>query len=149
VRENICLANMPAMSRGGWLLDFRRIAAATAALITKMRVKTPDGLALCTHLSGGNQQKVVLAKWMNAGARIFLLDHPTRGLDVGAKQDVYALIRDLCAAGCAVILIGDTLEEALGMAHTIVVMKDGQQTARFDNTAAPRPTPLDLISHMV
>jgi ribose transport system ATP-binding protein len=148
VRENICLANLRGMSRMG-LLSFRQIAAATTHLIEKMRIRTPDGLALCAHLSGGNQQKVVLAKWANAGARIFLLDHPTRGLDVGAKQDVYSLIRDLCADGCSVILIGDTLEEALGLAHTIVVMKDGKRTACFDNNGTERPTPLDLIAHMV
>ncbi|WP_413987997.1 sugar ABC transporter ATP-binding protein [Labrys okinawensis] len=148
VEENICLAHLGSMSRFG-ILKFGEIGRATRELISKMRIKTPDGATLCANLSGGNQQKVVLARWYNAGARVFLLDHPTRGLDVGAKEDVYSLIRDLCAHGCSVLLIGDTLEEALGLAHTIVVMKDGKETARFDNTGADRPEPLDLIKHMV
>ena len=148
VEENISLAHLRGMSRFG-ILKFGEIGRATRNLIERMRIKTPSADTLCANLSGGNQQKVVLAKWYNAGARIFLLDHPTRGLDVGAKEDVYGLIRELCANGCSVLLIGDTLEEALGLAHTIIVMKDGRQTARFDTLAVPPPEPLDLIRHMV
>jgi ribose transport system ATP-binding protein len=148
VQENIALAAMRKLTRWG-LFDFARMRKVTSNLIARMRIKTPDGHVLCAHLSGGNQQKVVLAKWHHAAAKIYLLDHPTRGLDVGAKEDVYTLIREFCATGGAVVLIGDTLEEALGLAHTIIVMRDGRETARFDNTARPRPTPLDLIPHMV
>jgi ribose transport system ATP-binding protein len=148
VEDNIILAAMRKLTRWG-VFDFSRMRRATRDLIARMRVKTPDGQTLCAHLSGGNQQKVVLAKWRHAEARVYLLDHPTRGLDVGAKEDVYALIREFCAAGGAVVLIGDTLEEALGLAHTLIVMRDGRETARFDNTSANPPAPLDLIQHMV
>ena len=75
------------------------------------------------NLSGGNQQKVVLAKWISAGARIIVLDHPTRGLDVGAKEEVYELVRGLTAEGVAVVLTSDTLEETIGLAHHILVMR--------------------------
>ncbi|PDT50138.1 ABC transporter ATP-binding protein [Sinorhizobium fredii] len=148
VQENICLPLGGRLTRFG-LFDFPAIAKKTNELIAKLRIKTPDGSALCANLSGGNQQKVVLSKWYRTGARLFLLDHPTRGLDVGAKEDVYALIREMCAAGAAVVLIADTLEEALGLAHTIIVLKDGKQTACFDNTGPTSITPLDLIPHMV
>lgn len=148
VQENICLPLGGRLTRFG-LFDFRAIAEKTSGLIAKLRIKTPDGSALCANLSGGNQQKVVLSKWYRTDARLFLLDHPTRGLDVGAKEDVFALIREMCAAGAAIVLIADTLEEALGLAHTVVILKDGKQTARFDNTGPTPVTPLDLIPHMV
>ncbi len=148
VQENICLPLGGRLAHFG-LFSFSEIVRKTAELIIKLRIKTPDQSALCANLSGGNQQKVVLSKWYRTDARLFLLDHPTRGLDVGAKEDVYALIREICAAGAGVVLIADTLEEALGLAHTIIVLRDGMQTARFDNTGPVPVTPLDLIPHMV
>jgi ribose transport system ATP-binding protein len=148
VEENIFLPLAREATRFG-LFDFRKMARTTAELIGKLRIKAPGGTTPTRNLSGGNQQKVALARWFRTGARLFLLDHPTRGLDVGAKEDVYALIREICAAGAAVILIGDTLEEAIGMAHTLVVLKDGQQAATFDNPISAPVTPLDLIPFMV
>jgi ribose transport system ATP-binding protein len=148
VEENIYLPLARVATRFG-LFDFSRMATRTRELMAKLRIKAPDRSTPCVNLSGGNQQKVVLARWYRTGARLFLLDHPTRGLDVGAKEDVYDLIREICAEGASVILIGDTLEEALGLAHTIVVLRDGRQTARFDNAGEPPLTPLDLIPHMV
>lgn len=148
VIENICLPVRHRMTRMG-LLNFPRMTHATKALIGKLRIRTPSGASSCANLSGGNQQKVVLARWYESGARLFLLDHPTRGLDVGAKEDVYALIREIGGGGAAVVLIADTLEEALGLAHSVIVLKDGRETARFDNTGTEPIEPLDLIRHMV
>ena len=91
----------------------------------------------------------MLSKWRIAGAKIVILDHPTRGIDVGAKEDVYELIRDMTEEGLSVILLADTLEEVIGLSHRIVVMKDGRITARFDAPAAAKPAQLDLIEHMV
>ena len=117
--------------------------------IDRLRIRTPSAETLCVNLSGGNQQKVVLTKWMNAGSRILILDHPTRGLDVGAKEDVYELIRDLSAAGVAIVLTSDTLEETIGLSHRILVMRDGEITARFDAPPSGKPTQVSLIPHMV
>ncbi len=86
--------------------------------VDKLRIRTPGIQALCLNLSGGNQQKVVLAKWLAARSRILILDHPTRGLDVGAKEEVYELIRELSGAGIGIILTADTLEETIGLSHT-------------------------------
>ena len=112
-------------------------------------VRTPSVDTLCLNLSGGNQQKVVLSKWMNARSRISIFDHPTRGLDVGAKEEVYELIRDLSDAGIAIVLTADTLEETIGLCHSILVMRDGRVTARFDAPPGSKPSQVDLIRHMV
>jgi ribose transport system ATP-binding protein len=117
--------------------------------VEKLHIRTPSVEALCLNLSGGNQQKVVLAKWMNARAHILIFDHPTRGLDVGAKEEVYELIRDLSEEGVAIVLTADTLEETIGLCHSILVMRDGQVTARFDASPGHKPSQVDLIRHMV
>ena len=103
--------------------------------IERLNIKTPSPDTMVGSLSGGNQQKVVLAKWRIAGVRVLILDHPTRGIDVGAKEDVYELIRDMTAEGLAVILLGDTLEEVIGLSNRILVMRDGAITARLRCTA--------------
>ena len=83
----------------------------------------------------------MLAKWLKAKARILILDHPTRGLDVGAKEEVYELVRAVTAEGVAVILTSDTLEETIGLSHTVLVMRDGEITHRTDAAPGHKPTP--------
>jgi len=112
-----------------------------------IRAAGPD--APCLSLSGGNQQKVVLAKWLTAQSRILILDHPTRGIDVGAKEEVFRLIRSLCAEGVSVILIADTLEETIGLSHTVLAMRDGAVTARLSAEPGRKPSQVDLIGYMV
>ena len=102
------------------------------------------------RLSGGNQQKVVLARWLVGGdIRLLLLDHPTRGLDIGARSEVYKLMRELANTGVATLLLADSLEEAIGMADRIVVMSDGRITAEVACPSGGKPTPLDLVKEMV
>ena len=91
----------------------------------------------------------MLAKWLNAKARILILDHPTRGLDVGAKEEVYELIRAVTGEGLAIILTSDTLEETIGLSHTVLVMRDGEITHRADASPGAKPQQIDLIGHMV
>jgi ribose transport system ATP-binding protein len=81
--------------------------------------------------------------------KVLVLDHPTRGLDVGAKEDVYKLIRELCAREMAIILLGDTLEEVISLSHRVLVMRDGRISASFDASIGSKPTPLDLVKWMV
>jgi ribose transport system ATP-binding protein len=114
-----------------------------------LSIKTSSLNAPARSLSGGNQQKVVLAKWLNAKARVLILDHPTRGLDVGAKEEVYELVRAVTAEGVAVILTSDTLEETIGLSHTVLVMRDGRITHRTDARPGEKPTQVELIEHMV
>lgn len=147
VFENMTLSNLGGHSRAG-VLDVGNERGLAEKWVDKMSIKTPTIDTLCSRLSGGNQQKVVLSKWRSGGATIILLDHPTRGLDIGAKEDVYDMVRDMCDDGCAVVLIADTLEEALGLSHTIGVMKDGEIRKWF-NCMESKPGQYDLLHYMV
>jgi ribose transport system ATP-binding protein len=148
VFENMTLSQMGAHSTAGVLHKAGERALARD-WIARLSIKAHSEDADCGNLSGGNQQKVVLAKWRSGGSDIMLLDHPTRGLDIGAKEDVYEMIRDMCDDGVGVILVADTLEEAIGLAHTILVVKDGRIVQRFDGTPGRKPGPFDLLHHMI
>ncbi len=149
IAANISLPRLETVMRGGLLIDHRRERAQAERWLERLRIKAPDVAVACRRLSGGNQQKVVLARWMSAGVRILVLDHPTRGLDVGAKEEVYALIRELSLTGMAILLISDTLEELIGLSHTVLVMRDGAVTARIDASAGAKPEQVELVRHMV
>ncbi|MDQ0390995.1 sugar ABC transporter ATP-binding protein [Labrys monachus] len=148
VYENITLPQLQGYSRSGFLKVARERATARD-WIRRLSIKASSELADCGNLSGGNQQKVVLAKWRSAGSDIILLDHPTRGLDIGAKEDVYEMVRAMNEDGVGIILIADTLEEAIGLSHTILVIKDGAIQKRFDCSSGEKPTLFDLVHHMI
>ncbi len=148
VAANITLADLRSLTRHG-LIDGREERRLAQSWVDRLKVRTPSINTLCLNLSGGNQQKVVLAKWLNAKARVLILDHPTRGLDVGAKEEVYELVRDITTEGVAVILTSDTLEETIGLSHTVLVMRDGEITHRTDARPGQKPRQVDLIGHMV
>ena len=101
--------------------------------IAKLNIKTPSYLQLARNISGGNQQKVVLAKWLLSDSRVIIFDEPTRGIDVGAKIEVYNIINSLVEAGVAVIMISSELPEILGMSDRVAVMHQGEITGIFDN----------------
>jgi ribose transport system ATP-binding protein len=148
VAVNMTLASLQAVRIRG-VISPKRERELAKRWVEKLHVRTPSVDTLCLRLSGGNQQKVVLSKWMNARSRILIFDHPTRGLDVGAKEEVYELIRDLSDGGIAIVLTADTLEETIGLCHSILVMRDGRVTARFDASPGSKPSQVDLIRHMV
>jgi ribose transport system ATP-binding protein len=145
---NMTLASLHEVMRNG-LINYGKENALAQSWVDKLSVKTPGIRAMCLNLSGGNQQKVVLAKWLNAGSKILILDHPTRGLDVGAKEEVYQLVRQLSNQGVSLILTADTLEETIGLSHTILVMRDGAVTQRFEAVPGHKPQQLQLIEYMV
>ncbi|MDB5661529.1 MAG: ribose transporter, ATP-binding protein [Cypionkella sp.] len=148
VYENMTLSQMGRHSSAGIL----RIAGERALArdwISKLSIKASSELADCGNLSGGNQQKVVLAKWRSGGSDIMLLDHPTRGLDIGAKEDVYDMIRDMSDAGVGIVLVADTLEEAIGLSHSIIVVKDGAIQKRFACEPGAKPSLFDLLHYMI
>ena len=146
VAENITSCQLPAYARYGLLNKALELGLADE-WIKRLSVKTPSARTDCNRLSGGNQQKVVLAKWRSTGSKIIMLDHPTRGLDIGAKEDVYSMIREMSSAGIGLLLIPDTFEEAIGLGHNIVVIKDGRTVERFD-CLKQKVTPFDLVSAM-
>jgi ribose transport system ATP-binding protein len=148
VAANITLADLGSLSRNG-LIDGRRERSTAQHWVERLNVRTPSVDTLCLNLSGGNQQKVVLAKWLNAKAKVLILDHPTRGLDVGAKEEVYELVRAITKEGVGVILTSDTLEETIGLSHTVLVMRDGVITHNVDAKPGEKPRQVDLIGYMV
>jgi ribose transport system ATP-binding protein len=148
VAANMTLSSLNQVLRGG-LIDYAREEQIAQNWIKKLSIRPPNTRAMCLNLSGGNQQKVVLAKWISAQSSIIILDHPTRGLDVGAKEEVYELVRELSNQGIAIVLTADTLEETIGLSHTILVMRDGLITQTFDARPGDKPEQVDLIQHMV
>jgi D-xylose transport system ATP-binding protein len=125
VAFNLSLSNLPHLRRAG-LIDHNREAAENQRLFRSLRVKAPDLETSVGSLSGGNQQKVVLGKALMTDPRVVLLDEPTRGIDVGAKLEVYELINRLTAEGRGVVLVSSELPELLGMSDRIVMLSAGR-----------------------
>jgi ribose transport system ATP-binding protein len=148
VAENMTLAALSRFVAAG-VIKFGEEQSVAKSWIDRLRIKTPSTSTMVSSLSGGNQQKVVLAKWRIAEVRVLILDHPTRGIDVGAKEDVYELVRDMAAEGLGLILLGDTLEEVIGLSSRILVMRDGEVTAEFDAPPGNKPQQVDVVRHMV
>ena len=135
VRENITLSALDRFSHAG-LLDIDAEARCAQEFVTSLKVATPDLDRWVLYLSGGNQQKVVIAKWLNTHAEVFLFDEPTRGIDVGGKVEVYRLMNELVARGAAIVMISSELPEVLGMSDRILVMREGRVAGEFDRADA-------------
>lgn len=129
---NISLAALRKMSRMG-LLNLKKERETNTRLIDKLQIKCETPRQKVSSLSGGNQQKVVIAKWFATQARIVVLDEPTRGIDIGAKVEVYNLINEMVEAGIGVLLLSSEVPEVFGMADRILVLKDGKITGEMDN----------------
>jgi len=123
VQDNVLLAGLRTLFPAGW---YRAAKAARAAadVIRRLRIATPSPSRLVRFLSGGNQQKVVVGKWLTAGSRLFIFDEPTRGIDVGAKAELYGVIDGLVAGGAAVLMISSELPEVVAVCDRAYVMRD-------------------------
>jgi len=142
VRENTTLAHLRAFERGIFV-DRGAETEATDEKIAELHVRTPSAEQIVRNLSGGNQQKVVLAKWLIGRARAFLFDEPTRGIDVGAKAEIYTLMVELLRGGAAIVMVSSELPEVLGMSHRVLVVRDGTIAAEFARADA---TPAAVIA---
>lgn len=131
LRENIALPNLDKFTHP--FLDQKAIARASEEHIKKLHIKTPNDLLEAKNLSGGNQQKVVVAKWLLNDADIYIFDEPTRGIDVGARSDIYQIMHDLTAAGDSVLVISSDLVELLKICDRIAVMREGEMVVTLDN----------------
>lgn len=136
VLENTVIANLAKYENRFFLLDERKRREDVSQSIEKLRVKTPSMKALIKNLSGGNQQKVLLARWLLTEPDILLLDEPTRGVDVGAKYEIYTIIADLAKQGKSIIMISSEMPELLGMSDRIMVMSNGQLSGVIDGAEA-------------
>jgi ABC-type sugar transport system ATPase subunit len=135
VRENETLASLSKVARLGFL-DLRRERGLATQLTDQLGVRTPSLEQEVNNLSGGNQQKVVIAKWVATRPRILILDEPTRGIDVGAKAEVHALMSRLARDGLSILMISSELPEILGMSDRILVMRQGRLTGEFTRAQA-------------
>lgn len=135
IRTNLILANMKGFSKGPFL-DEKKIVSTGEGHISSLRIKTPSIDEIVGQLSGGNQQKVVIGKWINTDAEIFIFDEPTRGIDVGAKVEVYNVMNSLVKAGKCVIMISSEMPEILGMSDRVIVMRSGKVMATVERDSA-------------
>ena len=135
VRENTTLAHLLQFVRG-LFIDRGAETQTTSTQIAELRIRTPSGEQVVRNLSGGNQQKVVLAKWLIGRARVLLFDEPTRGIDVGAKAEIYALMVELLKHGAAIVMVSSELPEVLGMSHRVLVVRGGRIRAEFPRAEA-------------
>ena len=135
VKENLCLSSVDKFSSWG-VMNATKEQQAGDRYVKELRIRTPSLNQKVVFLSGGNQQKVVLSKWLCSEAEIFIFDEPTRGVDVGAKTEIYQLMNRLTASGVAIIMISSELLEVLGMSDRILVMRGGRVTGEFSAAEA-------------
>jgi ribose transport system ATP-binding protein len=143
VRENITLPSLPSCSSLG-LISHRRESKVAAEQVALLKVKTPTVEARLLNLSGGNQQKVVLGKWLAMTPRVMILDEPTRGIDVGAKAEIYRLMRELADRGAVVLMISSDMEEILSVSDRIAVMHEGEITGVLDRAECSEENVMQL-----
>jgi monosaccharide-transporting ATPase len=145
IRDNIGLAALPQLTRAG-LVSRKRVDDIVKTFMDRLRIKASGPGQRVSELSGGNQQKVLLARLLCLNPRVLLLDEPTRGIDVGAKAEVQALIAELAEKGMAVVLISSELEEVVEGSDTVVVLRDGAQLGLLVGDDISEDTIMDLIA---
>ena len=123
------LPALDSVSRFGFLLDQKKEIARGEEGIRRLSIKAPDSQTIVTNLSGGNAQKVTIAKWLFSDVQVFLLDEPTAGIDIGAKTEILMLVRQLAEAGKSVIIVSSEFEELMAASDRIIVMRDGRKVA--------------------
>jgi galactofuranose transport system ATP-binding protein len=145
IRDNIGLAALPQLTKAG-LVSRKRVDDIVKTFMTRLRIKASGPQQKVSELSGGNQQKVLLARLLCLNPRVLLLDEPTRGIDVGAKAEVQALIAELAEKGMAVVLISSELEEVVEGSDSVVVLRDGAQLGRLVGDDISEDKIMDLIA---
>ncbi len=146
VLENMSIVNMPDYIGKSGFVSHMKMAQDCMEQIRKLNIKTPTMDQIINNLSGGNQQKVLIARWLLAQPKILILDEPTRGIDVGAKAEIYRLISELANRGVAIIMVSSELPEILGMSDRVMVMHGGRITGILDKEEADQETILSLAS---
>ena len=146
VFENIGLAGWRRFALAGCLVNRTKTASDTGLMIDRLRIKTPSPRQTVQYLSGGNQQKVVLGKWLTLQPKVLLLDEPTRGIDIGAKQEIYALMEQLASQGMAILFVSSELEEILGMSDRVLVLCEGALTGELNRTQMSEQAVMQLAT---
>ena len=141
---NLTIADIHKVSRMGFLLDHDKERSLAGDYAKKLRIKCESPRQLAGRLSGGNQQKSLLARWLFANTQVFLLDEPTRGVDVAARSEIYREVNELAEAGACIVMVSSDLPELLGMADRILVMRRGKLVAELD---AKQTTQEEILKH--
>lgn len=149
VKENTVISSLKALKSGKVFLSNRKMRAATSKSIEKLNIKTPSQETRIRSLSGGNQQKVVFGRWMLTHPDIFLLDEPTRGIDVGAKYEIYQLIINMAKEGDSIIMVSSEMPELLGICDRILVMSGGRLAGEVDPQTASQEDIMKLAAKYV
>ena len=148
VENNITIASIPKLSKGLGRIDQRRCTSEAEKYAEKLKIKTPSLLTLVKSLSGGNQQKIVVAKWLLRDTDVLIFDEPTRGIDIGAKDEICDLLISLADMGKAVIMISSEMQEILRVCDRIIVMHEGEITGELDADTATQEDIMRLASKM-
>ena len=135
VGENVVISSLPEVSRFSFV-NFPQADKLAREFIEKLKIRTPSVKQLVRNLSGGNQQKVIIARWLTLNPRILILDEPTRGIDVATKAEIHALMNQLAMDGVAVMVVSSDLPEVLGVSDRILVMRAGRVVAEFTRQEA-------------
>ncbi|HIV86630.1 MAG TPA: sugar ABC transporter ATP-binding protein [Candidatus Pygmaiobacter gallistercoris] len=146
IRKNITLSILRLVSKFG-IMDFKKENKILEEHKNALRIKTPSFDQLLRNLSGGNQQKVVVSKWLARECKLLIMDEPTRGIDVGAKQEIYNIMNRLASEGVAIIMISSEMPELIGMADRILVMSEGRQTGILERGEFSQERILEMASH--
>jgi ribose transport system ATP-binding protein len=144
VARNVSLASLSRYARFGWVRHSRELAE-TRKQTEELDLRPPDVTRAVGTLSGGNQQKAVVARWLLKGCRLLLLDEPTRGVDVGARAELYAVIRAVADSGVAVLLVSSEVPEVLGLADRVLVLREGRVVTEVDAREIDEHQVLDLV----
>lgn len=145
VGENIYFPSLLQISKHD-VIDYTKAKNIVGEYIKALAIKTPSDRQICKNLSGGNQQKVVIAKWLAKNPDVIILDEPTRGIDVGAKQEIYGIMNELIQAGKSIIMISSDMEELLGMSDRIVVFCEGRVTGELSKAEFCQEAVMSLAS---
>lgn len=148
VAENISLPSLPLVSTIKSIISRQKEMRLANTFIDRLAIKTRGPSQDTVYLSGGNQQKVVLAKWLARDISVMVLDNPTRGVDVGAKSEIYEIIRELAARGVSILLVSDDLLELIGLSNRILVMRDGVISAELSAPVEDKPIEEDIVRYM-
>jgi ribose transport system ATP-binding protein len=148
VAVNMTLARLT-RGDGEILLDPKAELRDVEEFIRALSIKTPSAAAPASALSGGNQQKVLLARWLMRNPKVLVLDNPTNGVDAGAKEEIYGVLRSIAAQGIGVLLVSDDLPEVIGLSNRILVMRGGEITREIDAPSDAKPSEVDVVTHMV
>jgi methyl-galactoside transport system ATP-binding protein len=149
VLDNTLIANLGRYVRSSGLLDEKAGSCDAEKIVDTLRVKTPTLATLIENLSGGNQQKVIVARWLLTQPDILILDEPTRGIDVGAKYEIYSIIADLAKSGKTIIMISSEMTELIGMSDRIMVMCEGKVTGILDGKGATQERIMTLATQLM